>query len=121
MNMKESILKKRSYAFALRVVRLYKYLCKHKEFVLSKQVLRSGTSIGALVSEAEFGQSRADFISKLSIALKETNETIYWLSLLRDSSYIDEKAFDSIYPDAEELMRLLISSIKTAKQNSKKK
>jgi four helix bundle protein len=79
--------------------------------------LRSGTAVGALVSESEFGQSKADFISKLSIALKEANETQYWLSLLKDSEYIDKKMFESIYPDNEELVRLLVSSIKTAKRN----
>ena len=115
--MKENILKTKSYAFALRVVKLYRYLCSHKEYVLSKQVLRSGTAVGALASEAEFGQSKADFISKLSIGLKEANETLYWLSLLKDAEYIDEKMFKSIQPDNEELIRLLISSIKTAKKS----
>ena len=113
--MRENVLKSKSYAFALRVVRLYKYLCSQKEYVLSKQVLRSGTAVGALVSEAEFGQSKADFISKLSIALKEANETLYWFSLLKDAEYIDEKMFTSIKLDNEELIRLLVSSIKTAK------
>ena len=113
----KNILKEKSYAFALRVVKLYRYLCEQHEYVLSKQVLRSGTAVGALVSEAEFGQSKADFISKLSIALKEANETLYWLCLLRDSEYIDEKMFQSIKPDIEELIKLLVSSIKTAKQN----
>jgi len=111
-----NILKEKSYAFALRVVKLYKYLCRDNEYVLSKQVLRSGTAVGALVSESEFGQSKADFISKLSIALKEANETLYWLSLLKDSEYIDEKMFQSMKPDIEELIKLLVSSIKTAKQ-----
>jgi len=83
-----NVLKEKSYAFALRIVKLYRYLSVHKEYVLSKQVLRSGTAVGALVSESEFGQSKADFISKLSIALKEANETLYWLSLLKDSEYI---------------------------------
>ena len=114
----KNILKEKSYAFALRVVKLYKYLCSHKEYVLSKQVLRSGTAVGALVSEAAFGQSKADFISKLSIALKEANETLYWLSLLKDAAYIDVKMFKSIEPDIEELIKLLVSSIKTAKSNS---
>ena len=114
--MGRNILKEKSYAFALRVVKLYKYLCRDNEYVLSKQVLRSGTAVGALVSESEFGQSKADFISKLSIALKEANETLYWLSLLKDSEYIDEKMFQSMKPDIEELIKLLVSSIKTAKQ-----
>ena len=116
----KNILKGKSYTFALRAVKLYKYLCRHNEYVLSKQVLRSGSAVGALVTEAEFGQSKADFISKLSIALKEANETLYWLSLLKDSEYIDEKMFQSIKPDIEELMKLLISSIKTAKQTKLK-
>ncbi len=118
--MKENILKTKSYAFALRVVKLYRYLCSHKEYVLSKQVLRSGTAVGALVSEAEFGQSKIDFISKLSIGLKEANETLYWLSLLKDAKYIDEKMFKSIQPDIEELIKLLVSSINTAKKNNAK-
>jgi len=115
----EGVLKTKSYAFALRIVKLYRYMCTHKEYVLSKQVLRSGTAIGALVSEAEFGQSKADFVSKLSIALKEANETLYWLNLLKDSEYLDEKMFQSIKPDIEELIKLLVSSIKTAKRNKK--
>lgn len=118
--MRENILKTKSYGFALRVVKLYKYLSTQQEYVLSKQVLRSGTAIGALVSEAEFGQSKADFISKLSIALKEANETLYWLRLLKDSKYINEVMFEDIKSDNEELMKLLISSIKTTKKNSEK-
>ena len=118
--MSENILKSKSYAFALRVIKLYKYLCGCREYVLSKQVLRSGTAIGgALVSEAEFAQSKADFISKLSIALKEANETLYWLSLLKDSGYINEVMFESIKPDSEELIKLLVSIIKTSKNNKK--
>ena len=115
--MRENILKIKSYAFALRVVKLYKYLCSNKEYVLSKQVLRSGTAVGALVSEAEFGQSKADFVSKLSIALKEANETFYWLKLLKDSEYLDKKMYESIEPDIEELIKLLVSSIKTTKRS----
>jgi len=118
--MRENILQVKSYAFALRIVKLYKYLCDNREYVLSKQVLRSGTSIGALVAESVFGQSKADFISKLSIALKEANETLYWLSLLRDSRFIDNKMFESIKPDIEELIKLLVSSINTAKRNNTK-
>ncbi len=91
--MRENILKTKSYAFALRIVKLYKYLSTNREYVLSKQALRSGTAVGALVSEAEFGQSKADFVSKLSIALKEANETLYWLNLLKDSQYLEEKCF----------------------------
>ena len=91
-----------------------------QEFILSKQALRSGTAIGALIRESEFAQSNADFINKLSIALKETNETDYWLSLLFDSDYIDNKLFESMSIDCDELMALLISSIKTVKNNQKK-
>ena len=91
--MGRNVLKEKSYAFALRIVKLYKYLSVHKEYVLSKQVLRSGTAVGALVSESEFGQSKADFVSKLSIALKEANETVYWLSLLKDAGYKMTKCF----------------------------
>jgi len=95
--MKESLLKIKSYAFSVRIVKLCQYLNKEKkEFLLSKQVLRSGTGIGALVREAEFGQSRADFINKLSIALKEANETSYWLSLLKDTGYIKDEEFISL-------------------------
>ena len=114
--MKQSILKDKSKSFALRIIRLYKYLCEVKrEYVLSKQMLRSGTSIGANVAEAFFGQSEADFVSKLSIAQKETSETMYWLELLHESEYLQQNEFDSIFRDAEELMKLLTSSIKTMK------
>ena len=90
--MGQSVLKDKSYMFAIRIVKLSQYLQNEKkEFVLSKQVLRSGTAIGALVREAEFGQSKADFVCKMSISLKEANETDYWLLLLKDTNYIDEK------------------------------
>ena len=118
--MRENVLKTKSYAFALRIVKLYKYLQTHKEYVLSKQLLRSGTAVGALVSEAEFGQSRMDFVSKLSIALKEANETLYWLSLLKDAEYISAKMLESIEPDARELVKLLVASINTTKKNLEK-
>ena len=98
--LKMSLLKQKSYDFALRIIKLYKYLSdEQKEYILSKQVMRSGTAIGALVSEAEFAQSKADFINKLSIALKEANEAGYWLRLLKDSSYISNQMFDSSEPD----------------------
>ena len=87
-------LRTKSYEFAIRVVKLNRYLSiEQREFVLSKQVLRSGTSIGAMVRESEFGQSKADFINKLSVALKEANETEYWLSLLKDTDFIDDKMY----------------------------
>jgi four helix bundle protein len=119
-SMRENILRDKSYAFAMRIVKTYKFLSQEqKEFVLSKQMLRSGTSIGAMVREAEHAQSQADFVNKLSIALKEANETEYWLMLLKDNEYIGEEVFKSICTDCQELLRLLISSIKTAKQNMK--
>lgn len=94
--------------------------CPHgsilEEFVLSNQVLRSGTAIGALIRESEFAQSKADFIHKLSIALKEANETDYWLNILKDTDYIDKHAFDSMEADCGELMALLVASIKTLKK-----
>ena len=114
--MQRSILKDKSKAFALRAIRLYKYLCKEKrEYVLSKQMLRSSTSIGANVAEAFYGQSEADFIAKLSIAQKEVAETLYWLELLHESDYLQNNEFDIIYCGAEELIKLLTTSIKTVK------
>jgi four helix bundle protein len=108
----------KSYTFALRVVKLYKYLVSEKkEYVLSKQILRSGTSIGALIKEAEHAQSKADFINKMSIALKEANETEYWLQLLKDSEYISEQNFKSIHNDSVELIKLLVSIVKSSKIN----
>ncbi len=114
---KENIVADKSYAFALRIIKLYKYLVsEQKEFVLSKQVLRSGTSIGALIKEAEHAQSKKDFINKMNIALKEANETDYWLMLLKDSEYISEKSYNSIYPEVIELLKLLISIVKSTKE-----
>ena len=111
-----SILEDKSYKFAIRIVKLNKYLCtEHKEYVLSKQLLRSGTAVGALVAEAQYAQSKADFINKLQISLKEANESRYWLRLLKDCDYITEKMFQSILEDIEELIKMLISSINTAK------
>ncbi len=113
----ESILRDKSYLFALRVVKLHKHLVnQHKEYTLSKQVLRSGTSIGALVREAQYAQSVKDFVNKLSIALKEDNETEYWIILLKDTDYITEKMHDNIQPDISELKKMLTSSINTAKK-----
>jgi len=116
--MKESILKNKSFAFAIRVVNLYKYLCdEKKEFVLSKQVLRSGTSVGAMIREAEHAESKSDFIHKLAIAQKEINETIYWLELLNETGYFTPEMFTTLNHDAVEIIKLLTSSIKTAKQS----
>lgn len=118
--MTKNITAEKSKKFALRIIGLYKYLTEtKKEFVLSKQVLRSGTSIGANSREAERGLSKADFYAKFNIALKEADETAYWLELLHESGYIDETAFDSIYADCDELIRLLVSITKTSKEISK--
>ncbi len=112
----DNIVHNKSYNFALRIIKAYKYLTtEKKEFVLSKQLLRSGTAIGAMIREAKFAQSRADFINKLSIGLKEANETLYWLELLSDAEYIDEKTFVSIHNDANELTSILVSIVKTTK------
>ena len=114
--MKENIIQDKSYAFALRIVNLYRWLCEEKkEYVLSKQILRSGTSIGANVEEAIGGQSDKDFHSRLSIAYKESRETRYWLRLLHDAKLIDDNAFQSIIADCEELMKILGSITKTMK------
>ncbi len=119
-NSQKNVLRDKSYAFSIRAINLYKHLTKRKaEYVLSKQVLRSGTSIGANVAEANQAQSRADFISKLSIALKEAVETEYWLNLLRDSTYISEHGAESVLRDCRELLRLLTAIIKTSKNRNK--
>jgi four helix bundle protein len=113
---KNNVVKDKSFAFALRIVKLNRYLQgERREFVLSKQLLRSGTAIGALVREAEQAESKADFIHKMAIALKEANETDYWIDLLYQSETIDEKGFESIRPDVTELIKLLTSIIKTNK------
>jgi four helix bundle protein len=117
-DMRESILKKKSFDFAVRTVKLYKYLCEEKkEFVLSKQVLRSGTSVGAMVREAEHSESKADFIHKMAIAQKEINEILYWLELLNVTEYLSLEMFNSLNNDAVEIIKMLTSSIKTAKQS----
>ena len=119
--MKENILIDKSIDFGARIVKLHRYLVQTKhETVLSKQVLRSGTSIGANVNEAQYGNSKADFIAKLHIALKETAETEYWLNLLKKSDYLDEDMAASVLNDCLEIKRMLISSINTAKGNQEK-
>jgi len=116
--MNKGSLESKSFDFSLRIIKLYKYLTKEKkEYVLSKQLLRSGTAIGALISEAAFAQSKADFLNKMYIALKEANETRYWLRLLVESDYITQKMFESILPDIETLIRLLVATTKTVKKN----
>jgi four helix bundle protein len=118
----DNAIKIKSYSFAIRIIKAYKFLSlEQKEFVLSKQMLRSGTAVGALVRESEHTESKADFIHKMSISLKEANETEYWLMLLHDTEYLDDKSFNSIISDCQELIRLLISIIITAKNNIKKK
>jgi len=114
--MKENILKIKSFRFAVRIVNLYKHLCENKkEFVLSKQILRSGTSVGANIREAEHSESKADFVHKMAVSQKEINETIYWLELLQETEYISKQEFESITADAVEIIKLITSSIKTAK------
>jgi four helix bundle protein len=116
--MGNSIVAGKSKRFAVRIVNLYKHLCSvKKEFVLSKQILRSGTSIGANVHEAIQAQSRKDFTSKLSIALKEASETEYWLDLLYETEFITRDEYRSIAEDCSELCKLLISIIKTTKES----
>ena len=118
MENNRSILREKSYAFALRIIKLNRYLSEEKrEFVLSRQVVRSGTSIGANVTEATQAQSKTDFIHKLSIALKEAVETEYWLNLLSDSELITKAQAESLLDDCRELQKILTSSIKTAKKN----
>ncbi|MCH5155660.1 MAG: four helix bundle protein [Clostridiales bacterium] len=113
----DNIIVVKSKSFAIRVINLYNYLKQEKqEYVLSKQILKSGTSIGANVREAARAQTKADFVAKSSIALKEADETCYWLELLHETAYIDESSYNSIYADANELVKLLVSIIKTAKQ-----
>ena len=116
LKMKENIIKNKSFDFALRIVKLYQYLIEFKkEFVLSKQLLRSGTAIGALVREAEQAESKADFIHKLSISLKEANESEYWIELLFKANYFEAKQYQSINTDLQEILKLLVSIIKTSK------
>ena len=115
-NKKKNIIKDKSFDFALRIIKLSKHLkSEQKEYVISKQILRSGTSVGALIREAEHAQSKADFIHKLSIALKEANETDYWIELLFQSEELTKDAYQSIKPDIQELIKLLVSIIKTTK------
>jgi four helix bundle protein len=116
---KTSILRDKSFAFAVRIVKLSKFIQEKKEFVLDKQVLRSGTAIGAIMIEAEYAQSNADFINKFNIALKEANETMYWLSLLEATNYIDTNLYESLSADCNELVSMLVATIKTLKKNEK--
>jgi four helix bundle protein len=115
--MKDSILRTKSYSFALRILKLYQHLAnERREYVLSKQILRSGTSVGANIEEAGQAQSKADFVHKLSIALKEASETSYWLRLLRDGEILESRLAENLLVDCEELQRMLTASIKTVKK-----
>lgn len=117
--MKESITFDKSKGFALRIIALYKYLCdEKKEFILSKQLLRSGTSIGANIAEASCAYSSKEFLAKMYIAFKECAETAYWLELLYKAKYLNQTEFDSINADCTELQKILSSITKTMKNNS---
>ena len=119
MKMRTNLIEEKSFAFSVRILRLYKHLTQRQhEFVLSKQILRSGTSIGANISEAEFAQSKLDFYSKMSIALKEASETYYWLRLLHAGEYLSKSEFESMSKDVNELIRLLISICRSAQSNN---
>ncbi len=115
--MAKSVLRDKSYEFAIEIVKLSQFLqTEKKEFVLSRQILRSGTAIGALLREAEYGQSKADFVNKMSISLKEANETEYWLLILKDTEYLENDQFNALQKSCKELMAMLISLIKTMKK-----
>ena len=116
--MRESIAVEKAKAFAIRIIRMYQWLNREKrEFILSKQCLRSGTSIGANLSEGLSGQSRADFLAKLHIALKESYETEYWLDLLHETDYISKEIYESLHEDCIELVKILTATIKTTKSS----
>jgi four helix bundle protein len=114
--MKQNILKNKSFDFAVRIVNLYRFLKKqYSEYILSQQLIRSGTSIGAIIREAEHAESIKDFVHKLSIGLKEANESKYWLDLLFATEFINKKMYESLNRDCEELLKLLTASVKTSK------
>ncbi len=120
-NREKSPLHTKSYSFAVRIVNMVRHINAVKNNIaITNQILRSGTAIGALVREAEFAQSPQDFAHKLSIALKECNETFYWLNILHDTEYISQAAFDSMLEDCDELIAILVASIKTIKQRNNK-
>ena len=120
--MNDNILVDKSFKFAVRIVKLYKYLCdSKKEYTLSKQLLRSGTSIGANINEAQEAQSKNDFISKLSISLKEARESKYWIELLKETDYLSKSEANNIIEDLVEILKLLTSIIKSTKNNIKEK
>ena len=120
--MSDNILVNKSFKFAVRIINLYKYLCDNKkEFILSKQLLRSGTSIGANINESQEAQSKNNFVSKLSISLKEARESKYWIELLKETDYLTNQEASSIIEDLVEILKLLTSIIKSTKQNIKEK
>ena len=117
--MKENVIMEKSFAFSVRIVNLQKYLTEHqKEYVISRQICKSGTSIGANVAEAQRAQSTADFVSKMKIALKEANETQYWLQLLYETKYLSHKEFDSIHGDLIEILKILTAICKHYPQSN---
>ena len=114
----DNVVKEKSFAFAIRIVKLYQYLVdQKKEYVLSKQLLRSGTSVGAMVREAEHAESKNDFAHKLAIAQKEINESMYWLELLKETNYLTAIEYDNIQNDAIEIIKLITAIIKSTKTN----
>ena len=116
--MKENIIKEKSFRFAIRIVKLYQYLCEDKkEYTLSKQLLRSGTSVGAMVREAEHAETKKDFLHKMAIAQKEINEAIYWLDLLKETNYLTSQYYESIHSDAIEIIKIITSILKSTKSN----
>ncbi len=118
--MRENIVFNKSIAFSIRVIHLYRFLCNNQqEFVLSKQVLRSGTGIGANLAEAECAISKSDFLSKIYIAYKECSETLYWLRLLYETEYITKKQYDSLQRDCNEIVKILSATTKTTEKNIK--
>lgn len=122
MPQKQNIVREKSFAFAVRIVKLYKFLSSEKKgFVLSKQILRSGTSVGANIEEADNAISRKDFSSKISIAYKEAKETHYWLRLLKETKYVDEEQFGSLIKDCDEICKLLFAILRTSRINGRTK
>ncbi len=118
MNIMENTVSEKSIAFSIRLIKLYKILTEErKEYILSKQLLRSGTAIGALIREAEHAQSKADFLNKMNIALKEANENDYWILLLYRGEFIQEKEYLSVSEDCNELIKMLVKIVKTTKEN----
>jgi four helix bundle protein len=120
MNMGNDVLRTKSFGFAIRVVRLFQFLQGvKKEYVLAKQLLRCGTAVGSMIREAEHAESKADFIHKMAVAQKEINEVLYWLELLTSTDYLTKEQFNSMNADAIEILKMLTSTIKTAKNNSR--